>query len=82
MATAEATRPFREFKEQQRSKRSQRGRKCKRQATDAVRNNWVHPLVFEQIVAVTNKLGPSWSPTEIVKTLQAQNPAQFARLTP
>lgn len=81
-ATAEASRPFREFKERARSKRSRRGRKRKHAATDAVRHNWVHPLVFKQIIAVTNKLGPSMSPKEIVTNLRAANPTQFSRLTP
>lgn len=80
-ASAENSRPFRQYKELQRQERDPRGRKRKHPHASATRFNWIHPIVFQQIASAAVEAGPLMSPAEIVKILHMRNPQQFSRLT-
>lgn len=81
-ATAELSRPFRQFVEDLRAERDPRGRKRIRDYEEASRVNWANPFLFAQMDAVAHELGPEWCLAEIVRTLQFRNPRNFSTLTP
>ncbi|EIW77672.1 hypothetical protein CONPUDRAFT_156863 [Coniophora puteana RWD-64-598 SS2] len=62
--SAETSRPYRQFHELvQATTRSQVGRKRKNLPTNALRYNWIHSLIFQQIDHARYIVG--WSPQEI-----------------
>ncbi|TFY76706.1 hypothetical protein EWM64_g7306 [Hericium alpestre] len=80
--TAELSCPRQLFKEDAAKNRDVRGQKHEHKATDAKLNNWVNPLLWQQIVNAGHEAGPQLSPTEIVKILKARNLQNFSKLTP
>ncbi|KAG9073773.1 hypothetical protein FS749_014698 [Ceratobasidium sp. UAMH 11750] len=63
-------------------KASKGGRKANGEIGETSRINWAHPLIWPQIEAAARAVGYPWSPVEIVRRLQQQNPTTFATLRP
>jgi hypothetical protein len=47
-----------------------------------MRIDWTNPLLWSRIDDVAVSVGFPWSPTEIVRQLQVQDPVTFASLRP
>lgn len=76
---AENSRPRRQYKEDTRRKKPS-GRKREHGPKDAERTNWQSPFLWAPIEAAARKAAPTYSPTEIVQTLQRGNPILYAKL--